>query len=123
MSSWKDRIAADPARGHGDPCVRSTRVPVSTVVGSLGGGMSFAEVEAEYGITEADIRAALSYAAELVSAFGVRVPRHAGPQGDVEPHRGPVSVPAAPDRFGVATVSDDFLRERAQPEVDRRESL
>lgn len=86
MSSWKDRIASDPARGHGAPCVRSTRVPVSTVVGSLGGGMSFAE-------------------------------------GDVEPHRGPVSVPEAPDRFGVATVSVDFLCERAQPEVDRRDSL
>jgi uncharacterized protein (DUF433 family) len=109
MSSWKDRIASDPALGHGAPCVRSTRVPVSTVVGSLGGGMSFVEVEAEYGITEADIRAALSYAAELLSAFGARVPGHAGPE--------------VPDRFGVATVSDDFLCERAQPEVDRPDPL
>jgi uncharacterized protein (DUF433 family) len=71
MSSWADRITSDPAVCHGKPCIRSSRVPVSIVVGSLGGGMSFAEVEAEYGITEADILAALSYAAELAAGESV----------------------------------------------------
>jgi uncharacterized protein (DUF433 family) len=71
MSSWTDRITADPAVCHGKPCIRSSRVPVSIVVGSLGGGMSFAEVEAAYGITDADIRAALSYAAELAAGESV----------------------------------------------------
>ncbi len=36
------------------------------VVGGLAGGMSVDEVMREYGITDDDVRAALSYAAELV---------------------------------------------------------
>jgi uncharacterized protein (DUF433 family) len=38
---------------------------VSMVVGSLAGGMTFEEVEREYDLTAADIRAALKFVAEL----------------------------------------------------------
>ena len=41
------------------------RLPVTIVVGSLAGGMSFAEVEREYDITANDIRDALRFAMEL----------------------------------------------------------
>ena len=41
-------------------------MPVSLVVGSLAGGMSFEEVEREYSLTREDIRAALKFAGELV---------------------------------------------------------
>jgi uncharacterized protein (DUF433 family) len=41
-------------------------LPVAIVVGSLAGGMSFAEVEREYDITADDIRAALRFVLELV---------------------------------------------------------
>jgi uncharacterized protein (DUF433 family) len=41
-------------------------MPVSLVVGSLAGGMSFEEVEKEYGLTRIDIQAALRFAGELV---------------------------------------------------------
>ena len=41
-------------------------MPVSLVVGSLAGGMSFEEVEKEYGLTREDIRAALRFAGRLV---------------------------------------------------------
>ena len=63
-----ERIVVDPAVVHGQPVVRSTRVPVAVVVGSLAGGMSYDEVETEYGITRRDILACLDYAARSVTA-------------------------------------------------------
>ena len=61
-----ERIVIDPAIAHGRPVIRGTRVPVSIVVGSLAGGMTFEEIEREYDLTAADIRAALKFASELV---------------------------------------------------------
>jgi uncharacterized protein (DUF433 family) len=61
-----DRIAIDPKVCHGKPVIRGTRMPVALVVGSLAGGMTFDEVQKEYGLTLADIRAALKFAGELV---------------------------------------------------------
>jgi uncharacterized protein (DUF433 family) len=61
-----DRIVIDPRICHGKPVIRGTRMPVSLVVGSLAGGMSFEEVEKEYGLTRIDIQAALRFAGELV---------------------------------------------------------
>lgn len=60
-----DRIVIDPKICHGKPVIRGTRVPVTLVVGSLAGGMSFEEVEREYGLTVDDIRAALRFVADL----------------------------------------------------------
>jgi uncharacterized protein (DUF433 family) len=60
-----DRIVFDPAVCHGKPVIRGTRVPVTVVVGSLAGGMSFDEIEREYDITVEDIRAALKFVGEL----------------------------------------------------------
>lgn len=62
----KDRIVIDPRICHGKPVIRGTRMPVALVIGSLAGGMSFEEVEQEYGLTRDDIRAALTFAGELV---------------------------------------------------------
>lgn len=62
-----DRIVVDARIVRGQPVVRGTRVPVAIVVGSLAGGMSFQEVEAEYGVTREDILACLDYAARSVS--------------------------------------------------------
>jgi len=61
-----NRIAIDPGICHGKPVIRGTRTPVSIVVGSLAGGMSFEEVQREYDLTIEDIRAALKFAGELV---------------------------------------------------------
>ncbi len=63
----KDRIEFNQKIRQGKPIIRGTRVPVEVVLGALAGGMSFAEVEKEYGITEGDIRAAIEYAASIVS--------------------------------------------------------
>jgi uncharacterized protein (DUF433 family) len=44
--------------GHPLTVIRGTRVPVTTVVGSLAGGMTFEEIQCEYDLTAEDIRAA-----------------------------------------------------------------
>ena len=65
--SWvNERIVIDPAICHGQPVLRGTRMPVAIIVGSLAGGMSFEEVETEYGLSRDDIRAALKFAGELI---------------------------------------------------------
>ena len=61
-----DRIVIDPGICHGKPVVCGTRTPVAIVVGSLAGGMTFEEIQAEYDLTAEDIRAALAFAAERV---------------------------------------------------------
>ena len=61
-----DRIVIDPAICHGKPVIRGTRTPVTIVVGSLAGGMSSEDVCREYDLVEADIRAALAFAAARV---------------------------------------------------------
>ena len=61
-----DQIVIDPKICHGKPVIRGTRMPVALVVGSLAGGMGFEEVEREYTLTRAQIRAALKFAGELV---------------------------------------------------------
>lgn len=63
----KDRIVIDPAICHGKPVVRGTRVPVTVIVGSLAGGMTFEEVQREYALTIDDVRAALAFVADLAS--------------------------------------------------------
>jgi uncharacterized protein (DUF433 family) len=61
----QDRIVLDPNICHGKPVIRGTRVPVTVVVGSLAGGMTFEEIQREYDLTPEDIRAALKFVGEL----------------------------------------------------------
>ncbi|MBM3334927.1 DUF433 domain-containing protein [Candidatus Sumerlaeota bacterium] len=63
---WQDKIAANPKIHGGDPCFKGTRIPVSMIVGSLADGMTAEEIIEQYPrLTLDNIRAALSYAAEL----------------------------------------------------------
>ena len=60
-----DRIATDPAIRFGKPCVRGTRISVGDVLGYLAGGMSEAQIVADFPqLTSDDLRACLAYAAE-----------------------------------------------------------
>jgi uncharacterized protein (DUF433 family) len=61
-----ERIVVNPKVCHGKPVIKGTRVPIAIIVGSLAGGMTYDEVMREYGIELDDIRAALSYAAEIM---------------------------------------------------------
>ena len=63
-----ERIIIDSSIRHGKPVIRRTRVPVHRIIGSFAGGATPEEVCEEYGIIEADVRAALEYAEKLVEA-------------------------------------------------------
>ena len=62
-----DRIVIDPRIQHGKPVIRGTRVPVARIEGGLAGGMTIDEIVRECGVTDDDLRAALSYADEEVT--------------------------------------------------------
>ena len=60
-----DRISIDPNVRFGKPCVRGTRITVGDILGYLAGGMTEADLLADFPqLTQDDIRACLTYAAE-----------------------------------------------------------
>ena len=60
-----DRIVVDPAIRFGKPCVRGTRISVGDILGYLAGGMSEAQILADFPqLTRDDVRDCLAYAAE-----------------------------------------------------------
>lgn len=64
---WQENIVIDLTIHHGDPCIKGTRIPVTTLVGSLADGMTFDEIRNAYPqLTDEDIYAALAYAAEVM---------------------------------------------------------
>ena len=59
------RISIDPNVRFGKPCVRGTRITVGDILGYLAGGMSEVDLLADFPqLTQDDIRACLTYAAE-----------------------------------------------------------
>lgn len=62
-----DRISVDPRVCHGRPVIEGTRVPVTVIVGSLAGGMTFEQVQSEYAVSADDVRAALRFVTDLAS--------------------------------------------------------
>jgi len=73
--NWRERISVDPAVCHGRACVRGTRVMVSALIDNLAAGIPRAEVLRSYpAITDADLDAALAYAAELAREGTVFLP-------------------------------------------------
>ena len=61
----RERISVSPQIHFGKPCVRGTRITVGDILGYLAGGMSEAELLADFPqLTQDDIRACLTYAAE-----------------------------------------------------------
>lgn len=67
-NDWRDRISVTPDICHGKPCIRGTRIAISEILDNLAAGESEADILENYpGLAPEDIRAALSYAAELAS--------------------------------------------------------
>ena len=65
--NWKEHIIIDPDAHHGDPCIKGTRIRVTTIVGGLADGMTPQEIiEAYPQVSVPDIRASLAYAANIV---------------------------------------------------------
>lgn len=64
---WQERIVMDPDLHHGDPCIKGTRIPVTMIVGSLADGMTYGQIQQAYPqLSDDDISAALSYAADVI---------------------------------------------------------
>ena len=60
------RITVNPAVMTGLPCIRGTRIPVTTILGLLASGAKEQEILADYPDLEADdLRACTAYAARL----------------------------------------------------------
>jgi uncharacterized protein (DUF433 family) len=64
---WQEHIKVDPDIHHGDPCIKGTRIPVATIIGSLADGMTPEEIKETYPqLTLTNIQAALAYAADVL---------------------------------------------------------
>ncbi len=60
-----ERITVEPGKCGGRPCIRGLRIRVKDVLGLLAAGASHQEILEDYpDLEEADILAALSYAAQ-----------------------------------------------------------
>jgi uncharacterized protein (DUF433 family) len=64
---WRDHVVVAGDLHHGEPCIKGTRIPVRTVIGSLADGMTPEEIRAAYPqLAVKDIFGALSYAADVL---------------------------------------------------------
>lgn len=78
MMNWRDRIATDTTICHGQACIRGTRIPVAVVLDNLAAGLSVADLIASYpSLGPEDIRAALSYSAEIARERVIPLPESA----------------------------------------------
>jgi uncharacterized protein (DUF433 family) len=65
--NWQNFIVIDPEIHHGEPCIKGTRVPVATLVGSIADGMTIEQVIQEYPQLHREaVQAALAYTADIV---------------------------------------------------------
>ncbi len=67
------RIVVDPEVRFGRPIIAGTRVPVDLVLTKISGGMTLQEVADEYDLEQADIFAALAYAAKVIADEEIRL--------------------------------------------------
>ena len=78
MSNWQERISINPRVLHGRVCIRGTRIPVSVVLDNVAAGLDTSEIIQSYpALTADDIKAALSYAAELAQERIITLPLEA----------------------------------------------
>ena len=72
---WREHIWIDPARMHGTPCMRGTRVPVYVVLDNLAAGETAETILDQYPSLRAEhIPAAIAYAAALAHERVVPIP-------------------------------------------------
>jgi len=68
-SSWEDRIEARSDVLTGKPVIKGTRLSVDFIVGLLAQGWNEAQILENYpGVSSEDLRACLSYAADLLAS-------------------------------------------------------
>ena len=65
MIDYKKIITIEPGKRGGKPCIRGMRITVNDILDWLASGMTMQDILADYDeLTENDIYAALSYAAD-----------------------------------------------------------
>jgi uncharacterized protein (DUF433 family) len=65
MINYKQIITIESGKRGGKPCIRGMRISVGDILGWLASGMSIQEILSDFNeLTEEDIYAALSYAAD-----------------------------------------------------------
>ena len=65
MVDYKQIITIEPGKRGGKACIRGMRITVNDILGCLASGMTIPEILKDFGeLTENDIYAALSYAAD-----------------------------------------------------------
>ncbi len=79
---FETRIVVDPKIMVGKPVIKGTRIPVDAIIKRLAEGMTIEEILEDYPrITKEDIKAALRYAARIISGENiiplVKVDKHA----------------------------------------------
>ncbi len=73
--NWRERITVDPFICHGKACIKGTRIMVSVILDNLADGVCEEEILKSYpSLKPEDIKAAISYAAELSRERLVSVP-------------------------------------------------
>lgn len=70
--NYRDLITVEPGKRSGKPCIRGMRITVYDVLSYLASGMSHEEILDDFPyLTEDDIRACLSYAADREQSLKV----------------------------------------------------
>jgi len=65
MLDYKQIITIEPGKRGGKPCIRGMRITVNDILGWLAAGMTVQDILNDFDeLTETDIYAALSYAAD-----------------------------------------------------------
>jgi uncharacterized protein (DUF433 family) len=68
--TYRDIITIEPGKRSGEPCIRGMRITVYDVLEYLAAGISHQEILEDFPyLTEEDIRACLSYAADREKAL------------------------------------------------------
>jgi uncharacterized protein (DUF433 family) len=63
--NYHERIAIEPGKRSGKPCIRGMRITVDDVLSYLASGMTYEEIFEDFPyVTQEDILACLSYAAD-----------------------------------------------------------
>ncbi len=61
------KIIIDKGTRHGKPVIEGTRITADEVLGMLKSGMTYEEIEKEYGLKREQILAVINYVASFVS--------------------------------------------------------
>lgn len=73
--NWRNRITTDPFICHGKACIKGSRIMVSVILDNLADSMSEQEILESYpSLTIEDIKAAISYAADLTREKLITIP-------------------------------------------------